>query len=591
MVVENKTNGSLSKTAFVNNAYDGSRPPSPNGSISTVCTDMGLPPHSDGMDPDSKRDIKSNKKGNCCWRLRHAIRGLWGTRMTENPKNREQYVKTTIRELIVYIFFLVDLCLLTFGMMSTNTYYYTKVMMDMFLNSPTSGPTFSTITNMQDFWKVLQGPIMDGLYWDKWYNDDPIDINGSFIYYENLLLGVPRIRQLKIQNGSCTVPKDFRKEIDSCYGLYTTSMEEKQTFGPGVGTAWKYYNADELGGSTHWGLLATYSGAGYYLDLTRDRKTTTAMLQDLKENLWVDRGTRAVFIDFSTYNGNINLFCIVRLVVEFPVTGGALTSSQFRTVKLLRYVTTYDYFIMGCEIVFCVFILYYIVEEILELRIHAFAYFHSVWNCLDILVIALSLFAIVFNIYRTLSVEELLGGLLKDSRRYADFEFLAFWQTQFNNMVAVNVFFAWVKVFKYVSFNKTMTQLSSTLARCAKDILGFAIMFFIIFFAYAQLGYLIFGIQVKDFSTFSNCIFTQFRIILGDFDFPAIEKANRILGPIYFTTYVFFVFFVLLNMFLAIINDTYSEVKEDLSKKKSEFELSDLIKKVSGCLFKVFVFF
>ena len=39
------------------------------------------------------------------------LSGLWGTRMTENPKNREQYVKTTIRELIVYIFFLVDLCL------------------------------------------------------------------------------------------------------------------------------------------------------------------------------------------------------------------------------------------------------------------------------------------------------------------------------------------------------------------------------------------------------------------------------------------------------------------------------------------------
>lgn len=40
--------------------------------------------------------------------------------------------------------------------------------------------------------------------------------------------------------------------------------------------------------------------------------------------------------------------------------------------------------------------------------------------------------------------------------------------------------------------------------------------------------------------------FTQFRIILGDFDYNAIDNANRILGPIYFVTYVFFVFFVLL---------------------------------------------
>ena len=102
-----------------------------------------------------------------------------------------------------------------------------------------------------------------------------------------------------------------------------------------------------------------------------------------------------------------------------------------------------------------------------------------------------------------------------------------------NNFIAVCVFLAWIKLFKYISFNKTMTQLSSTLSRvctvpiihgllkylfeysilirlifnykstyltfsfqCAGDVLGFAVMFFIVFFAFAQLGYLLFGTQV-----------------------------------------------------------------------------------------------
>lgn len=34
------------------------------------------------------------------------------------------------------------------------------------------------------------------------------------------------------------------------------------------------------------------------------------------------------------------------------------------------------------------------------------------------------------------------------------------------------------------------------LQQCAKDVAGFAIMFFIVFFAFAQLGYLLFGTQV-----------------------------------------------------------------------------------------------
>ena len=51
------------------------------------------------------------------------------------------------------------------------------------------------------------------------------------------------------------------------------------------------------------------------------------------------------------------------------------------------------------------------------------------------------------------------------------------------------------------------------------------------------------------------------------------------LGPAYFVLYVFFVFFILLNMFLAIINDSYSEVKADLANQKNEFEVADYIKK------------
>ena len=73
--------------------------------------------------------------------------------------------------------------------------------------------------------------------------------------------------------------------------------------------------------------------------------------------------------------------------------------------------------------------------------------------------------------------------------------------------------------------------------------------------------------------------------MLGDFDFHQIENANRILGPAFFISYVFFVFFVLLNMFLAIINDTYAEVKADIASQKSEFEIGDYLKRVSTTSF------
>ena len=81
--------------------------------------------------------------------------------------------------------------------------------------------------------------------------------------------------------------------------------------------------------------------------------------------------------------------------------------------------------------------------------------------------------------------------------------------------------------------------------------------------------------QVEDFNNFVNACYTLFRTILGDFNFVVIEQADPLFGPIYFLSYIFFVFFVLLNMFLAIINDTYGEVKANLKRQKPAFQLGD----------------
>lgn len=75
---------------------------------------------------------------------------------------------------------------------------------------------------------------------------------------------------------------------------------------------WVYATETEVNGSSYWGQVSKYGGGGYYQDLSPTKEESLVQLQLLKEHLWLDRGTRAVFLDFSVYNGNVNLFCIVR---------------------------------------------------------------------------------------------------------------------------------------------------------------------------------------------------------------------------------------------------------------------------------------
>lgn len=122
-----------------------------------------------------------------------------------------------------------------------------------------------------------------------------------------------------------------------------------------------------------------------------------------------------------------------------------------------------------------------------------------------------------------------------------------------------------------------MSLLGSTIGECAKPLGSFCISFMIVFLAYAILAYLVFGLDNDKFRNFFTTIETQISIILGDFDYEELSSTNRILGPAYFFSFMYFSVFYLLNMFMAIINDSFSEVKSSNDKQKNEYEMVEFI--------------
>ena len=75
---------------------------------------------------------------------------------------------------------------------------------------------------------------------------------------------------------------------------------------------WTYSTSEALSGSSYSGNVDTYNGGGFYVDLRPTPEETHAIINNLKKNRWVDRATRAIMIDFTIYNANINLFCVIK---------------------------------------------------------------------------------------------------------------------------------------------------------------------------------------------------------------------------------------------------------------------------------------
>ena len=58
-----------------------------------------------------------------------------------------------------------------------------------------------------------------------------------------------------------------------------------------------------------------------------------------------------------------------------------------------------------------------------------------------------------------------------------------------------------------------------------------------------------------------------FRLLLGDFDWSALDNASPTAARVYFNLYSIFMIFLMINLVLDIIVETYDHVVAELDKK------------------------
>jgi hypothetical protein len=79
-------------------------------------------------------------------------------------------------------------------------------------------------------------------------------------------------------------------------------------------------------------------GGGYAFNFRRDGHMTMTKFNQLAQTDWLDVRTRALFVEFTLYNGNANLFASVIMLVEFLATGGPVFTQEVKVFRLSSYV-------------------------------------------------------------------------------------------------------------------------------------------------------------------------------------------------------------------------------------------------------------
>lgn len=301
-------------------------------------------------------------------------------------------------------------------------------------------------------------------------------------------------------------------------------------------------------------------------------------IKKLEDNLWVERHTRAILTEFTIYNAQTNLFCIVTLVAEFPATGAVIPYASIQTARLYDFTDNIMFFVLTCEGIFVLFILFFAYRELKQIyKTGIQAYLKEFWNCVELGIILFTFAAIALYVYRALNIRNVLDLVKHDPFNFKSFQFAGYWDETYTFLLAIIVLLANIKLNKLLRFNKRFSLLASTLKYAYFSLLMFSIIWGIVFTAFTLVAALVFGPTLSSYRSVIASLTSLLSLMLGRTAFFEMRDTNRILGPLFFFGFMFMMSFVLINMFLSIVVDSFRVVKNDNDKQSNEYEIVDFI--------------
>ena len=263
------------------------------------------------------------------------------------------------------------------------------------------------------------------------------------------------------------------------------------------------------------------------------------------------------------------------------------------------YTTSDDFFRLLFEIIFALFTVFNLGSELLEMITSKQStgsfktYFKSLWNYIDLFNLAVFVWSATYwvRFVRALAVfqpnerYEVLAELrseanilklnhegavsymnfVKDTQHLVDLRN----RQSFLNGIALLLMIC--RMLKNLDFQPRLGLITRTLHNAATNLSHFVAVFGLVFFTYSVMGHMAFGGEIENFSSIFASMHTCFGILMGDVELLKDLRTsdNADIGKVFYYSYIGIVFFVLLNILLAILVDAYMEIKQQAEESST----------------------
>ncbi len=413
--------------------------------------------------------------------------------------------------------------------------------------------TFSTIGETDEIFVWINSVIVDKLFPEGCENGG-VAVQGQNYFVQQLQVRQGRtkaiekdIRGKKFKSypdfKSSTVDKTANKTI---YGEYKTGLSPLEGFPFGSG------NTIDYGTEQYVTILDPLIGS----------KNISDKLAFMENNGWLDEATRVVVLDANFYNPTTDMVTAARFSIEILPQG--FISSYFYSYTWPRspHDLTDSTILarMVLELYVFIFVLWLFIIELRELYEEGAAKYLTLFNTIEFIAIIAMVTVILAQMY----FETVWSYADVTATPYENWYRLGQIGRLKRNMVGFSMVMGWLKTFKFLEMNSKIKIIWIAIHNTRDDLSSTMMFFFILILGYGTCGFIIFGNQVREFSTFTSTVSWLLRALLGDLDYAQINEFNSDVAPIYFMTYIITVFFITLNLMIAIIIDGYEEAKQSI---------------------------
>ncbi|CAL4065753.1 unnamed protein product, partial [Meganyctiphanes norvegica] len=323
-----------------------------------------------------------------------------------DTRKKEKEMNKLLLDIFAYGMFIWIVMVLSYNTRDYNSFLLGKSLRNTFIHEgDKDGIDFTQVKSSDKLWLFIKNGLLAKFWDDKWYNNQTkFGLNGFFSDYNNRILGYATIRQIRIQHNTCRIPKALENITSHCSGFsgiyyeddqnYCIGWRKKNTYNMNTDKCslkeYMYTNASSHEGMAFWGNRDWYGGGGYVIDLKKPKDPISDLSEKfdyLQSHQWIDKYTRAVIIEFSSYNAQINLFGVSTLYAEFTPGGGISTSFKFYGIPLLQHQGNSGVFMICCEVLFVLFTVYYTIQQMSAFCKEKKNYFSNAWVYSDIAII------------------------------------------------------------------------------------------------------------------------------------------------------------------------------------------------------------